>query len=112
MKVGQPADMPKVSTPTPQAASGAAAPATATLKKEAAATASSAASSAGVAVTVSTAVRNLEQANRGETAEVDMDKVNAVRQAIEQGTYVVNPEAIADKLLSNAQEMLDRTGRA
>ncbi len=96
--------MPKVSTPQP-AASGAAAPA----KKEAAATASSAASSAGVAVTVSTSVRELEQANRGEAAEVDMDKVNAVRTAIENGSYVVNAEAIADKLLGNAQEMLNRT---
>lgn len=104
MKVGQPADVPKVSTP-PSAASGAAAPA----KKEAAATATSSASSSGVAVTVSTSVRSLEQANRGETADIDTDKVNAVRQAIEDGTYAVNPEAIADKLLSNAQEMLNRT---
>jgi len=31
------------------------------------------------------------------------------RREIEQGTYVVNPEAIADKLLANAKEMLDRT---
>jgi negative regulator of flagellin synthesis FlgM len=42
-------------------------------------------------------------------AEVDAEKVSAVRSAIQQGTYVVNPEAIADKLLSNAQEMLRRT---
>ena len=104
MKVGQPADLPKVSTP-PSAASGAAAPA----KKEAAATATSTASSSGVAVTVSTSVRSLEQANRGEAADIDTEKVNAVRQAIEDGTYVVNAEAIADKLLSNAQEMLNRT---
>jgi negative regulator of flagellin synthesis FlgM len=75
----------------------------------AAAAAASNAGSAGVAVTVSTSVRALEQANRGETADVDTDKVNAVRTAIENGTYVVNPEAIADKLLANAQEMLDRT---
>ena len=57
MKVGQPADMPKV-TPQQQAGAGAAAPA----KKEAAATATSTASSAGVAVTVSASVRSLEQA--------------------------------------------------
>lgn len=106
MKVGQPAEMPKVSAPS-TAASDAAAPAKA--RQEAAATASSTASSSGVAVTVSTAVRNLEQANRGEAADIDMDKVNAVRQAIEDGTYVVNPEVIADKLLANAQEMLNRT---
>jgi negative regulator of flagellin synthesis FlgM len=105
MKVGQPADMPKVSTPA--AGSGTAAPAKAV--PDAAATASSTASSAGVAVTVSTSVRSLEQANRGESADIDTDKVKAVRTAIEQGTYVVNPEVIADKLLANAQEMLNRT---
>ena len=43
------------------------------------------------------------------TADVDMEKVSAVRTAIEQGTYVVDPQAIADKLLANAQELLDRT---
>ncbi len=106
MKVGQPAEMPKVSAPS-TAASDAAAPAK--VRQEAAATASSTASSSGVAVTVSTAVRTLEQANRGEAADIDMEKVNAVRQAIEDGTYVVNPEVIADKLLANAQEMLNRT---
>ena len=104
MKVGQPADVPKVSTSS-SATSGAAAPA----KKEASAVASTSANSSGVAVMVSTSVRTLEQANRGEmVADVDINKVNAVRQAIKQGTYVVNPEAIADKLLSNAQEMLNR----
>jgi negative regulator of flagellin synthesis FlgM len=108
MKVGQPAEMPKVST-SPAAASGAAASAKTAAQQGAAVVASSAASSAGVAVTVSTNVRTLEQANRGETADIDTDKVNAVRAAIEQGTYVVNAEAIADKLLSNAQEMLNRT---
>lgn len=75
----------------------------------AAVTAAKNASSAGVAVTVSTSVRAMEQSNRGEAADVDTDKVNAVRAAIENGTYVVNAQAIADKLLANAQEMLDRT---
>jgi negative regulator of flagellin synthesis FlgM len=39
---------------------------------------------------------------------VDTAKVDAVRTAISQGTYVVNPGVIADKMLSNAQEMLPR----
>jgi len=81
----------------------------------AAATASSGAASspapAGVAVTVSTLARGLEKAGRGESADIDMQKVASVRAAIQNGTYVVNPEAIADKLLSNAQEMLDRTSK-
>lgn len=67
--------------------------------------------SAGVAVTVSTLARGLEKTGRGESADIDTQKVASVRAAIEDGTYVVNPEAIADKLLFNAQEMLNRTTR-
>nr|WP_295784532.1 flagellar biosynthesis anti-sigma factor FlgM [Rhodoferax sp.] len=67
--------------------------------------------SAGVAVTVSTLARGLEKTGKGEAAEIDVQKVASVRAAIEGGTYVVNPEAIADKLLSNAQEMLNHTTR-
>ena len=51
----------------------------------------------------------MEAAGAGEAADVDTAKVDAVRASIAQGTYVVNPEAIADKLLANAQEMLNRT---
>ena len=65
--------------------------------------------SAGVAVTVSTLARGLEKSGRNEGADVDAQKVASVRAAIENGSYVVNPEAIADKLLTNAQEMLNRT---
>ena len=65
--------------------------------------------SAGVAVTVSTLARGLEKTGRAEVADINTQKVASVRAAIEQGTYVVNPEAIADKLLSNAQEMLNRS---
>lgn len=64
---------------------------------------------AGVAVTVSTLARTLEAAAQGDADEVNAEKVNAVRTAIQQGTYTVNAEAIADKLLANAQEMLNRT---
>jgi negative regulator of flagellin synthesis FlgM len=64
--------------------------------------------SSGVAVTVSSLAKTLELANRGESADVDLEKVSTIRTAIEQGNYAVNPEAIADKLLSNAQEMLQR----
>jgi negative regulator of flagellin synthesis FlgM len=60
-----------------------------------------------VSVTVSSSVRVLEQLRgAGEAADIDMDKVRAVREAIENGTYVVNAEAIADKLLAGAEEFL------
>lgn len=39
---------------------------------------------------------------------VDAAKVAAVRAAIDNGTFRVNAESIADKLLSNAQELLRR----
>ncbi len=65
--------------------------------------------SAGVAVTVSPLARSIEAGSTSETADIDMSKVNAVRASIAQGTFKVNAEAIADKLLSNAQEMLTRS---
>lgn len=67
--------------------------------------------SAGVAVTVSTLARGLEKSGRNEGADIDTQKVATVRAAIQDGSYMVNPEAIADKLLTNAQEMLNRTSR-
>jgi negative regulator of flagellin synthesis FlgM len=63
--------------------------------------------SAGVAVTVSTLARSMGAAKADQVADIDMEKVNSVRNAIQNGTYKVNAEAIADKLLSNALDMLN-----
>ena len=41
----------------------------------------------------------------------DSAKVDRIRQSISDGTYKVNPEAIADKLIANAQDLLGRTQR-
>ena len=112
MKIGQPSDnsiqvhssaaaAAQKATPAPAASAGASSSATAA--------ASQGNRSAGVAVTVSTLARGLEKTGRGETADIDSQKVATVKAAIQDGSYVVNPEAIADKLLSNAQEMLNRT---
>lgn len=38
----------------------------------------------------------------------DAEKVARISQAIAEGSFKVNPEAIADKLLANAQEMVTR----
>lgn len=99
MKIGHPSDTPLAVTP----------PATPKTGQGTAATATKDAQAAGVAVTMSARARDLEQASKSEADQVDAQKVQAVRTAIEQGTYVVNPEAIADKLLANAKEMLNRT---
>ena len=62
----------------------------------------------GVDVKVSPLARGLDKAGAAEP-DVDVEKVNAVRKAIADKTYSVNPEAIAEKLLSSAREMLQRS---
>ncbi len=106
MKINLPPDIPVAVTSHAGASAAKSGPAASTLAKS---SASKSTQSAGVAVSVSSMARALEAANRGETPDVDTAKVEAVRNAMAQGTYVVNPEAIADKLLSNAQEMLTRS---
>jgi negative regulator of flagellin synthesis FlgM len=39
----------------------------------------------------------------------DSAKVERIAQAIRDGSFTINPGAIADKLLSNAQEVLGRS---
>ena len=104
MKIGPPSDNSKpVSTPVqPLPAKGG--PST-----PAKAAAPQGRPSAGVAVTVSTLARTLSAASLDGAPEVDAGKVSSVRAAIQQGTYKVNAEAIADKLLANAQEILKRS---
>lgn len=68
--------------------------------------------SAGVAVTMSNMARGLEKAAKSDGAgDIDSKKVAAVKAAIEDGSFSINPEAIADKLLADTKEMLDRTTR-
>ncbi|MBP6850525.1 MAG: flagellar biosynthesis anti-sigma factor FlgM [Rhodoferax sp.] len=103
MKIGQQPDItPAAGQATQSAASKVAQAATPVPKNDRKA-------APGVGVTVSAQARALEQADN--SAEVDSEKVTAVRQAIEQKTYTVNAETIADKLLANAREMLDATRR-
>lgn len=107
MKIGQPTEIP---SPVTQAVNAA------TQKAQQQGSASVVANSnakqstrsAGVAVTVSSQARELEKAESSNSADIDTEKVASVRAAIADGSYQVNAEAIADKLLSNAQELLNR----
>ncbi|SDM67390.1 anti-sigma-28 factor, FlgM family [Oryzisolibacter propanilivorax] len=65
------------------------------------------AAAAGVPVTLSSAARGVE-GSRG-TGDFDAAKVKAVKAAIENGTFRVDAEAVADKLLANAYETLSRS---
>lgn len=66
------------------------------------------AANVGVPVTFSNAARGLDPASRN-LGDFDAGKVKAVRAAIDNGTFSVDAEAIADKLLANAQEVLSRS---
>ena len=104
MKIGQKPELPGALAQT-GLAKQAKSPASAA---EGAAKDAAAVSTAGVPVTVSTAARALDQTSRS-TCDFDAGKVKAVRAAIEKGTFSVDAEAIADKMLSNAQEILARS---
>ena len=56
-------------------------------------------------VTLSTSATGLMAGGDG---VIDMEKVSKVKQAIDDGSYQVDAEVIADKLISNAKELLQR----
>ena len=45
------------------------------------------------------------------TAEFDAEKVSRISQSIADGSYKINAEVIADKLIANAQELLGKVQR-
>ena len=71
--------------------------------------ATSTASNAGVSVVITSTARTLGKDPVNLSPDIDSKKVEAMKASIQDGSFVVNPEAIADKLLSNAQEMLRTT---
>jgi negative regulator of flagellin synthesis FlgM len=102
MKIGQMPDIPSSVNPAgPKKTEQAPTPAPAKAVAPAA--------TAGVAVTVSKLARSLGQAEMD--PDIDAERVAQVKSAIENGTFKANPEVIADKLLANAQEMLNRVRR-
>ena len=105
MKIGNPADKtPALATVTSQPAAADAAKATASNGTAASAAAASSAASSHVALS-STASTLLAP---GGDAVFDAAKVNRITDAIANGTFKINAETIADKLISNAQELLSK----
>jgi negative regulator of flagellin synthesis FlgM len=50
-------------------------------------------------------------ASQGAEGSFDAEKVARIAQAIRDGKFEINPEAIADKLIANAQELLGKSAR-
>jgi negative regulator of flagellin synthesis FlgM len=111
MKIGQKPDIPPAIAPQATAAgAGATSSSSSATASAAAATAAAQqpkAPAPGVPVTVSSLARSLEESNL--TGTFDAKKVESVRTAINNGSYKVDAEAIADKLLSNARQVLRKS---
>lgn len=68
---------------------------------------------AGVTVTLSSSTSQAISGTGGSNSDVfNAEKVQAMKTAIADGSFKVNAEAIADKMLSNAAEMLSGSSRA
>ena len=98
MKIGHPADKP-VAAGSPAAAD----PAKAGQAQAAAAAPAAAADPSATVALSSTAATLL---SGGASGEFDAEKVARMSEAIASGHFKVNAEAIADKLIANAQELL------
>ena len=104
MKIGNPADKPATHPVAGTHAAAAEAAKAGTAASVAAPAAGAAAASAKVELS-STASTLL---SGGASGEFDAHKVARVSESIANGTFKVNPEAIADKLIANAQELLSK----
>lgn len=67
-----------------------------------------AAAAGSAKVEISSATASLLTRAPGAPAEIDRAKVERIAQAIADGSFKVNAEAIADKLIANACEVLGR----
>jgi negative regulator of flagellin synthesis FlgM len=101
MKIGHPADQPPPAAVTNGHAS-----------TNSVAHAAQARSGAPVATDASAKIELSSAAETLLTApaspEFDAQKVASISKAIAEGTFKINPEAIADKLIANAQELLTK----
>jgi negative regulator of flagellin synthesis FlgM len=67
---------------------------------------------AGAEASAKVALSDTVQSLRTDSsASFDADKVARISQQIADGTFKINAEVIADKLIANAQEVLGKVGR-
>ena len=99
MKIGQKPELPAAAATASKQATRTTGPAA----EETSRSAQVATASAGVSF--SSSAKALDPAGRA-TTEFDTGRVQAMRDAIANGTFRVNAEAIADKLLANTGEIL------
>jgi negative regulator of flagellin synthesis FlgM len=97
MKIGNPAEKPAAPAVVVKTGSPAAAPANGAIPAEA---------DASAKIELSTAAATL--LTGAATPEFDAEKVARISKAIDEGTFKIDPEAIADKLITNAQELLGK----
>jgi negative regulator of flagellin synthesis FlgM len=105
MKIGKPANPSPLSIAT-NGASGAAAPAPAPVS---AGTANAIPTTADASATIALSSTASSLAATGAQPEFDTQKVSKISKAIDSGTYSINPGVIADKLISNAKELLSQS---
>ena len=104
MKIGPSADKPIPQPVAPGAPAASDAARTTANAGAARAVAKPPAAAASATIELSSTASNLLTAGVG--AEFDTEKVARISAAIHNGSFRINPEAIADKLISNAQELL------
>ena len=98
--------------PEPSTAPAAVGPVNSGAGEAAAAPGQAEAQAAGPAATGSATVKLSATASSllaGGSAEFDAAKVEKMRQAIASGSFQIDPGAIADKLIANAQELLGKS---
>ena len=104
MKIGHPAENP---TPPLPVLNGAAANTESAMAAAAPANAIPATAEASARIQLSNTATSL-MSSSSSGAIFDADKVARISNAIDSGTFKINPEAIADKLISNAREVLTK----
>ncbi len=98
MKIGQPADKPALTPTTARAGSGDA------VKVQPPAVEGE----TSAKVVLSDAAAALLSAAPSAKADFDAAKVERIGKAISDGSFVVNHGAVADKLIANARELLNK----